>query len=95
MIRFKFKKFEKLGELQNVQIVKYILLLNEIDVNAKYKERDSSKSALIIAVEKNNIEIVKLLFEHPNIDVNTIYLNATDEKTPLHIAVEKKQYRNC
>ena len=79
-------------ESQNIQVVKYILSLKNVDVNATYKIGESSKSALHIAVEKNNIEIVKLLLEQPEIDVNSISIektNKTCEKAPLHIAVEK------
>lgn len=60
---------------ENIDILKFLLSRNDIDINIKlscdgshYKEE---KTALIMAIKKNNFQMVELLLQHPKIDINT------------------------
>ena len=84
-------------EKENVEIVRFLLSLPNIDVNIGQK---GNKSPLHLAVEKENIEIVKLLLTNQKIDVNAYwvyeqelddgYLEISEKKNSLFLAVEKE-----
>ena len=64
-------------EKNNIDIVKFLLSIDGIDVNCRsiITENDvniKSKTALHISVENKNVEIIKLLLNHDQINVNDV-----------------------
>lgn len=58
-------------ESGNIDIIKYILSLNTIDINAKFTSKDEGT---VYHYAIKNIEIVKVLLDNQNIDVNIKYI---------------------
>lgn len=53
-------------KVSDLEIVKMLLNLPEVDIN----EKDGDHSALKYSIENGNLEIFKLLIDHPDIEVN-------------------------
>lgn len=64
------------AEAENIEIIKLLCTLSNIDVNIcnKYSRGywSMKKTALFVSVENENIEIIKLLLANDKIDVNII-----------------------